>query len=513
MPGRHLATRSISFVTVHFSDDLAHNLLLSECVRDPANQLVVVDNRHNLVHDTLGTALEAGIRQARHPLVALVHEDVFLQPGWQPALERSLAALERHDPEWALAGAAGWLADGTMRGHWSDPHGYFDRLGGAPFAEVDRIDEQLILMRRRRRVRLDAALPSIHNIGRDLARQARVDGRKTYVLDAPTVHKFADASGNRIQRKTESPKIAARRSLTYLADRSCSDRYFAGKWTPGSTEADGAPERDQAPERLASPVVLLAKGGGGSRLLSILARDAGMYLGRTNLSGDSLDMVHATYGAVLSRYRYLASGLLPGFVQELRNGAVSLLAGTTRGTWGYKLPESLLVLDEIGRAFPRARFVHLIRDPLGTCLRRTHMTARYDNQVGQASLLAAYRWMGYAPHLAASDPDAVRMAVTTLHQVGAALDWTRTLPPHRLLELRFEDVLADPAAALERLQAWLGADASMPQAPGTAGVPGILSAVDLGRAARPGVVHAPGIARDVASMLAPLRQRLGYATS
>lgn len=506
LAGRHAATRPISFVTVHFSGDLAHNLLLSECVRDPANQLVVVDNRHNLVHDTLGAALEFGIGQARHDLVVLVHEDVFLQPGWQPATERALAALERHDPDWAFAGAAGWRADGTMRGHWSDPHGYFDRLDGAAFAEVEHVDEHLILLSRRRRIVLDAALPSIHNIGSDLARQARARRRRIYVVDAPTIHKFADAAGKRIQGKEQSAKIAARTSLAYLADRACSDLYLRRKWSrPRPAAATGGPAHDP---RLASPVILLAKGGGGSRLLSVLAGDAGVFLGKTNGSGDSLDMVGATYGAVLSKYRYPSAGLSPAFVDALRRDAGSLLAGATQGGWGYKLPESMLVLDEIDRAFPDARFVHMVRDPLDTCLRRTHMTARYDNQVGQACLLAAYRHAGRDLQGVSDDPPAVRMAVTTLHQVGTALDWTRRLPAQRLLEIRFEDTLRDPAGVLGRLRHWLEAGGA--RAAGPSREPRILSAIDPGRAAHPAEAHPPEVAAAVAGLLAPLRRRLQY---
>src|SRR5580765_3178851 len=222
----HSVTCPISFVTVHFSGDLAHNLALSECVHDPRNQFVVVDNRNNLLHATLGAAFEHGIAQARHELIAVVHEDVLLLPGWQPAAERALAALETHDPHWAFAAVAGWCADDAPKGHWSDPHGYFDHMQADAFAEVDRFDEQVILFRRDGRIPLDALLPSIHNIGRDLVRSADARGRRSYVINAATVHKFADADGHRIQCQSESPKIMGRTSLTHLADRACSDIYL-----------------------------------------------------------------------------------------------------------------------------------------------------------------------------------------------------------------------------------------------------------------------------------------------
>ncbi len=499
---KHAATRAVSFVTVHFSGDLAHNLMVSECVRDPRNQLIVIDNRSNLRHATLGAAFEHGIAQARHDLIALVHEDVLLLPGWQPAAERALAALEAHDPHWAFAAVAGWLADDSPRGHWSDPHGYFDHLQAEAFAEVDRFDEQMILFRRQDRISLDTALPSIHNIGRDLVRSARAQGRRSYVINAPTVHKFADADGHRIRHRSESPKIMDRTSLTYLADLKCSDVYLERKWSFDSGASAALPPSD----RMSSPIVLLGRGGGGSRLLSVLARDAGVFLGEElNPSGDAMPLVAATYGLLLARYRYPFAGLRSLFVDELRRSAEALLAGSDAQMWGYKLPETLLILDEVAEAFPSARFVHLVRDPLDTCLRRTHMTARCDNQIGQAALLAAYRAHGKTVEDVLRDPPALHMAYTTLHQLDGALTWTQRLPAERILQIRFEDLLENPQVPLQRLRCWLHADA-MP----IEREPAICAAVDRGRARNPGVVFPEELQEEVARVLAPLRRRLGY---
>jgi len=513
---KHAATRPVSFVTVHFSGDLAHNLMLSECVLDPCNQLVVIDNRSNLLHATLGAAFEHGIAQARHDLIALVHEDVLLLPGWQPAAERALAALEAHDPHWAFAAVAGWLADDSPRGHWSDPHGYFDHLQAEAFAEVDRFDEQMILFRREGRISLDTALPSIHNIGRDLVRSARAQGRRSYVINAPSVHKFADADGNRIRHRSESPKIMGRTSLTYLADLKCSDAYFERKWSigPAATDTGPAPMPGtvlpvEGPDRLSSPIVLLGRGGGGSRLLSLLARDAGVFLGdELNPSGDAMSMIAATYGSLLARYRYPFAGLRDVFVDELRRSAETLLAGSDAQIWGYKLPETLLILDDVADAFPSARFVHLVRDPLDTCLRRTHMTARYDNQIGQAALLAAYRAHGRTVEDMLRDPPALHMAYTTLHQLDYALDWTHRLPAERLLRIRFEDLLENPQVELERLRHWLRARRA--EAMPVEREPDICAAIDHSRARNPGIVFPQELQEEVARILAPLRRRLGY---
>jgi Sulfotransferase family len=171
--------------------------------------------------------------------------------------------------------------------------------------------------------------------------------------------------------------------------------------------------------------------------------------------------------------------------------------------WGFKLPESMLVLDLIAEAFPRARYVHLVRDPLATCLRRTHMTSRLDNEIGQAAVVAAYRQAGRPLSLALEDSPAVRMAYTTSHQLGLALDFARKCGEGRWLEMRFEALLAAPRRATERLAAWLEREPTADS---------LEREVDQVRAASPSVVYPEAEAAAAAEVLTSLRARLGYAS-
>ena len=75
--------RPISFVTVHFCNELKHNLMTSPAVSNDLNELIIVDNRQNLFFDTLGQAMLHGINQAKNELIVVVHEDVVLCDGWQ----------------------------------------------------------------------------------------------------------------------------------------------------------------------------------------------------------------------------------------------------------------------------------------------------------------------------------------------------------------------------------------------------------------------------------------------
>jgi len=507
------SVRPVSFVVVRYSDDYFHNVLRSECVEDPLNQLITIDNRSNLFFDNLAQAINAGLNQAKHELIAVVHEDVLLPRGWQQRLERSLADLEKADPDWGVLGSVGWTLEGVAEGHWSDPHGYANTLEEKSFEAVDRIDEQLMILRRSRGLQLDRLLPSIHNIGRDLPATLRKRGLRTYVVNAPTIHKFADAAGNRIERVEDSPKIQARELPSFVADMACCDEYLHWKWKESRPEGFQEPDwveeglRPDVLSVLSQPIVLLARGGSGSRLLSWLAEGAGVFLGNdVSATGDAMEMVQDLYMGVLNTYRERASWQRQRVVPRIRRAAARMLerAAPIQAPWGFKLPESMLLMAEIRQAFAGARYLHLIRDPLTTCLRRTHMTARFDNVIGQVAIRAAYRYCGRNLEQSLEDSPALRMAYTTIHQVQTVRDFARAHLGGRYLEIRFEDLLRQPSEKLVEVAVWLDTqlrDRSK-----------LENDVDPERATRPAAQYRypVEIEQAVANILAPLRRQLGY---
>ncbi len=500
-------TRPISFVCVRFCDDFLHNLATSPAVHDPMNQLIVIDNTANLSFDTLSAAMCAGLKQARHDLVAFVHEDVVLRPGWQARFQASLTALEQHDPDWACLGAVGWRPGiAGAQGHWSDPGQARPRnhfASAQPFFEVERLDEQLLVIDRRRGILPDPALPSIHNIGRDMVWAGQARGLVSYALDAATIHKYAGPDGALIQTRQDSPKIRDRRTRRYQADKDCSDSYLAWKYgdPPHSTDPRSALDAAQN-AHLDRPVILLGRGGGGTRLVSLAAQDCGAFLGSDlNKSGDSLEMVGAVYRSVHRTFRYRDAWSRGVIVRDLASAATHMLqAAGWPALWGFKLPECALILPHLANAFPRALYVHLDRDPRSTILRRPHMSALTDNQIGRTCLRAAYAASGRPPALAASDSDLVRMAITTRHQLGLIETFQPTVPEARWHRIGFEDLISDPARAVAGLGAFL-------DAPPTGG--SLRQAVEPARAAAPDTAFDPA---DVAAALAFLNQPAGQSS-
>lgn len=501
-------TRSISFIVVRFSDEYLYNFKKSRCIQNPLNQTIVVDNRANMYFDGLSEAMAAGIAQAQHDLIVVAHEDVLLPDGWQARFEMSLNELEKHDSEWAILGSVGWGLEGEIVGHWSDPHQYLNTFIAKCYEEVERLDEQILVFSRLRLPELDLELPGIHHIGRDLLQQAEQRGYRNYAINAPTIHKYADAYGKLILERNDSSKITDRAQLTYKANRAVCDEYIGHKW-PGLRSIE-APEnlsfRNTDAEhmsRMDSPLVLLGSGGSGTRLLSFLCQDIGVWLGNEiSRAGDSLDMVMCIYQGIFEKFQCKSSWQKSRTVPRLRFTANRmLLTQPDVALWGFKLPENLFLLPEIKKAFPNARFLQLIRDPLTRCLRRTHMTARLDNHIGRVTLPLAYDFVDRPRSMILEDSSALHMAYTAIHQHELIKTNLLDKKQEEFMTVRFEDIITEPETCLQAVSEFLG---SLPHSDM------LVSLIDQDRVRQPNVQYPPDIEQTVQKILAPIRRELGY---
>jgi hypothetical protein len=268
-----------------------------------------------------------------------------------------------------------------------------------------------------------------------------------------------------------------------------------------------ADEFDAASNPLAGtePVILLGRGGSGTRLLSQLALSNGVFLGNAlNASFDSVEWVETLYDLAIEA---VTEGVEKGSQRDLcwrarlRRRAAEILAASRRdaaGLWGWKLPETMLVLPQVLRAFPQARVVHLVRHPLPSALRRTHMTSRLDNPVGRAVLPAAYVACGLDPARMEDDEPYIHNAVTWAYQIEGVLAALRAMSsPERRLQLRYEEVCATPDKAQRQLSDFLGGVAP------TAGPP----AIDCSRI---GDTRIDARAERVRAICGRLASELGY---
>jgi hypothetical protein len=208
-------------------------------------------------------------------------------------------------------------------------------------------------------------------------------------------------------------------------------------------------------------VIVFNASHSGSRLLAIMLRRLGVFMGsHLNDSEDSLDLFELV--------RYLVEQHAPDYSRFFNEGDAALplrvqaaieahLEDRPAGqAWGWKLCETGHALPVISRLFPTARCIHLIRDgrdvafspfvaPKAAFWRKIYFN---DDQIcswrGHGMTQRAYRAHG---HLF----NAARWvnSVTLGRAHGAMLG-------ERYLEVRYEDLVADPAGEMERVADFLG---------------------------------------------------------
>jgi sulfotransferase family protein len=98
--------------------------------------------------------------------------------------------------------------------------------------------------------------------------------------------------------------------------------------------------------------------------------------------------------------------------------------------WGDKRPTYAARMAAIWRLFPNAHFINVVRDPRG-CVASMRKLGWYEGQVAPAVEL----W---------------ERSLATVNE------WRAQLSPDQLLEVKYEELVADPEPTLGRIAAWAG---------------------------------------------------------
>lgn len=251
------------------------------------------------------------------------------------------------------------------------------------------------------------------------------------------------------------------------------------------------------------PVILLGRGFSGTRVLSLLAQSCGLFIGsQVNDSRDSLEMTRPIYRGIRQRAEGSGRAIQLRIAARIREAAGSLWEGGGRPPlWGFKLPESILLLPEMRIAFPAARFAFIKRDPAASVLGRVHPTADPAVPFGAASIVLASRWFGLDPEAVLADSRFWRLAVTTAHQLSLALAFREGIESRDWLELSLERTVVQPREALAAMAGFL--DRPLPGGDPTA-------ELDPARAFSPHTQPPAEEVERIDRLLAPIRARLGY---
>lgn len=180
----------ISIVCVWNDDAVRSNCLdrSLKSLRSTVQDLdyVPVDNRGQ-PHLTAGSALNQGVRLARHDYVAFVQQDVHLHS--LAALERAAGALAA-DARLGMIGATGMTARGDLVGRVRDRVVLLGEQARAPVA-VDSVDEILFVARREQLLREPLSeLPELawHAYAVEYGLRLQAQGQSVAVVDLPLTH-------------------------------------------------------------------------------------------------------------------------------------------------------------------------------------------------------------------------------------------------------------------------------------------------------------------------------------
>jgi hypothetical protein len=163
--------------------------------------------------------------------------------------------------------------------------------------------------------------------------------------------------------------------------------------------------------------------------------------------------------------------------------------------WGWKDPRTTLVFPIWLHLFPNARLVHVLRNGIDVAIsvhrRSLKQKRKLRNRLFAKDYSPATLDFGYSFRLWES-------------HVSFVLEHQHLVPPDRFLEVRYEDLLADPRATLERLADYAGQQVAEDR---------LLAACQMvDRSRRDNRARASAYRSEIAALAAaPLMQEFGYA--
>jgi hypothetical protein len=233
-------TVPMTFVAcVNDDEQLDANLRRSPCLRDGGPHELLVFRGCT----TAAEGLNAGIAQARHDVVVLAHQDVYLPEGWPERLVSQWRQAEGRGGPIGIAGVFGVL----------DRRVPFDAIGHVVHrdrllahrslpSDVDGLDELLMVVPRHTPLRVDPDL-GWHLYGTDLALQAQQKGLRVVVLDAPCHHN--SLTGRVPWKYRESERVLARKWEAQLPIHT--NLSSIGAWLIDGTESPELPSVEGEP--------------------------------------------------------------------------------------------------------------------------------------------------------------------------------------------------------------------------------------------------------------------------
>lgn len=179
---------------------------------EAACEFLYVDNTAGNRFDAYA-GLNVLIARARGEFLVLCHQDILAYDDIA-LLDARLQELTARDPDWGVAGNAGYGPDGRMPIQCITDIGGYKRHAGDFPEEVISLDENFIIARRSTNPGLSADLHGFHMYGPDMVVQAALAGRKAYVIGFHVEHRGHAVTGPSFVRSARAFEDKYARALT-----------------------------------------------------------------------------------------------------------------------------------------------------------------------------------------------------------------------------------------------------------------------------------------------------------
>jgi len=203
------------------------------------------------------------------------------------------------------------------------------------------------------------------------------------------------------------------------------------------------------------PVVVMGRGHSGTRVLAWALEALGVRMGTLEAKPTG-DVQDRRFTRAIKRLaeRSLARPALaeapPGELRRFRRAAASYLdwLGERGDHWGWKFPETYLIGPVVDAVFPKARYIHMVRDGRDLAFKE-HLTDDSGRRLGR-TLLERLDVLD-APHF-------LQAAHSWDFQVGRFCEFERERLGARCHRLHFEALCREPLPTMQAVADFLGVE-------------------------------------------------------
>lgn len=246
-------------------------------------------------------------------------------------------------------------------------------------------------------------------------------------------------------------------------------------------------------------IIIMGRGHSGTRVMTRICECLGVNVGATEglKTGDTADLKFTrpikkvAIHDIDCNFTNKRKKWLQNRFDQAVNKYYQRLQPT--GLWGWKFPETYLIGPYVRETFPKARYIHLLRDGRDLAF-KNHLTDDPNRKLGQVLL----------QHIGACDkPHHLQAALSWEYQVNGWDTFTKTLPEGKVIDFKFEDILKTPRETVSQLTEFLGV-------PMTQECDDFLSAELDTSKARQHRENDPAEVKEVIEAIGPTLKKFGY---